>query len=541
MPAEHAADTLQEPRALRVIARFAILAAALLAIAAAVATLWWPFGWDQGIFAWIGGVIAAGGAPYRDAWDVKGPLTFLPFALVETLFGRVMWGIRTFDLVLLAGAALAVRYVVSRHAGPGAAIGAALLYALAYIGFGYWHTAQPDGWVALIALAGWAPLLSSERAAERTWVMAVTGLVVGLGVLAKPLYVLLAVIPLAALALTAGIRLRRRITLAGAFIVAAALPVVLCAAWLGARGALGAAIETYLRFNAELAAAGQQPVASVLRGMYRRMVERPAVLFALPAAGAGVIVLMRDARRTGVLLLGWLLIALLIVFVQGRLFGYHWHAVFAPLALLTGIGLGRLWRPDGTGSPAEVRIAVALHTAILASLIARQPVREVVALARHLEGSLSVSEYFEEFAYPGLGYSPLDDRAAADWLAARTDPGEPVLAWSDPAVNWLARRPAPGRFGFHIPVNSFDGTPLTDRQRAYRTELLRDLAASAPRYVLIAERALEFEPEYQLSIPGQFPALAEVLDREYREVERIGGWHILERRTPAHTAGSGEP
>ena len=67
MPAEHAADTLQEPRALRVIARFAILAAALLAIAAAVATLWWPFGWDQGIFAWIGGVIAAGGAPYRDA------------------------------------------------------------------------------------------------------------------------------------------------------------------------------------------------------------------------------------------------------------------------------------------------------------------------------------------------------------------------------------------------------------------------------------------------------------------------------------------
>ena len=293
MAVEHSHHTPKEPRALHVVPRFAIVAAAVVTAIAAVATLWWPFGWDQGIFAWIGGVTAEGGLPYRDAWDVKGPLTFVPFALTELVFGREMWAIRLFDLALLALAALAVRRIVGAHAGRGAATGAGLLYALAYIGFGYWHTAQPDGWVAIIALVGWAALLADTAAVARPRVMVAAGIVVGLGVLAKPLYILLALVPLGALALASEIPLRQRTRLAMAFAAGAAAPVVACAGWLAMRGGLGAALETYIRFNAELAGAGQKPLFGVIRGMYGRMVERPAVLLALPAAGAGVAVLAR--------------------------------------------------------------------------------------------------------------------------------------------------------------------------------------------------------------------------------------------------------
>ena len=531
MAVEHSHHTPKEPRALHVVPRFAIVAAAVVTAIAAVATLWWPFGWDQGIFAWIGGVTAEGGLPYRDAWDVKGPLTFVPFALTELVFGREMWAIRLFDLALLALAALAVRRIVGAHAGRGAATGAGLLYALAYIGFGYWHTAQPDGWVAIIALVGWAALLADTAAVARPRVMVAAGIVVGLGVLAKPLYILLALVPLGALALASEIPLRQRTRLAMAFAAGAAAPVVACAGWLAMRGGLGAALETYIRFNAELAGAGQKPLFGVIRGMYGRMVERPAVLLALPAAGAGVAVLAREARRTAILLGGWLLLALLIVLIQGRLFGYHWHAVFAPLAVLTGIGLGRLWRPKGGAPALEIRVAVALLTVLLASLVARAPARDAFGWLRYMAGNTTRAEYLEEYAYPGLGYSPFDDRAAAAWLAARTEPGESVLAWSDPAVNWLARRDTPGRFGFHIPVNSFDGTPLTARQLAYREELLASLGSRPPAYILVAERALRYEPDYQLSIPGQFPALADLIARGYEEAARIGTWHVFVRRS----------
>jgi hypothetical protein len=535
MPAEHADSAPNEPRALHVVPRFAILAAAVLTVLAAAASLWWPFGWDQGIFAWIGGTAARGGLPYRDAWDVKGPLTFAPFALTELVFGREMWAIRLFDLALLALAVAAIRRLVRSRAGPGAATGAALLYALAYLGFGYWHTAQPDGWVAMIALVGWAPMLADERAIGRPGVMAAAGIVVGLGVLAKPLYLLLALVPLGALALAGEIPPARRVRLALAFAGGAAAPVLICAAAFAIRGGLGALLDTYLGFNAELARTGQKPVVRVLRGMYGRMVERPAVLLALPAAAAGVAVLARDARRTAIVLGGWLLLALLIVFIQGRLFGYHWHAVFAPLAVLTGIGLGRLWRPNGGAPALEIRSAVALLTLLLASLIARQPAREVYSWLRHVTGEATRTEYLADYAYPGLGYSPADDRAAAAWLAGRTASGDRVLAWSDPAVNWLARRDPPGRLAFHIPVNSFDGTPLTARQLAYREELLADLGRGGPRYILIADRALQHEPDYQLSIPGQFPALAALLAAEYEETARIGGWHVFARRDSAGT------
>ena len=45
----------------------------LLLAAWAVTSLFWPFGRDQRIFAWVGDVILAGGMPYRDAWEGQDP------------------------------------------------------------------------------------------------------------------------------------------------------------------------------------------------------------------------------------------------------------------------------------------------------------------------------------------------------------------------------------------------------------------------------------------------------------------------------------
>ena len=74
----------------------------MLVVGYAAMSLRWPFNWDHGIFAWIAETIVHGGLPYRDAWDVKGPLTFYTFALVRAVTGRGMWGIRLFDLVVVA-------------------------------------------------------------------------------------------------------------------------------------------------------------------------------------------------------------------------------------------------------------------------------------------------------------------------------------------------------------------------------------------------------------------------------------------------------
>ena len=73
-------------------------------MAAGAASLWWPMGRDQGVYAWVGSVIVRGGASYVDAWEVKGPATHLIYALSQFVFGTGMWGIRLLDLVMLASA-----------------------------------------------------------------------------------------------------------------------------------------------------------------------------------------------------------------------------------------------------------------------------------------------------------------------------------------------------------------------------------------------------------------------------------------------------
>ena len=67
-----------------------LLAGAVVLLAAvpfiwAPGSLFLPLGRDQGIFAWVGGVILSGGLPYADAWEVKGPLSHFEKHLVRSL------------------------------------------------------------------------------------------------------------------------------------------------------------------------------------------------------------------------------------------------------------------------------------------------------------------------------------------------------------------------------------------------------------------------------------------------------------------------
>src|SRR5580698_5577710 len=115
----------------------------------AVSSLWLPYGWDHGCFAYLSDTILRGGMPYRNALDFKGPLTFYIFAALQAVFGRQMWAIRAFDLMLLACAGVAGIRVGSRFVSRRAATCTMLVLVLAFASFGNWYTAQPDGWAAL--------------------------------------------------------------------------------------------------------------------------------------------------------------------------------------------------------------------------------------------------------------------------------------------------------------------------------------------------------------------------------------------------------
>src|SRR5438034_5994313 len=60
-------------------------------------TIYWPFDYDQGTFAYGGSAILRGEKPYIDFWDIKPPNIFYEYAIAFTLFGKSVLAIRLYD------------------------------------------------------------------------------------------------------------------------------------------------------------------------------------------------------------------------------------------------------------------------------------------------------------------------------------------------------------------------------------------------------------------------------------------------------------
>ncbi|MGH2584784.1 MAG: hypothetical protein ACRDJE_07700, partial [Dehalococcoidia bacterium] len=109
-----------------------------------------PFGSDQAIFAEVGRTISNGDFPYTDAWDQKPPGIFLIYTVAIHGPLGVMRNVRVFDLVWVVTAAIVLMELGRRWwTLPAGAIGGLLYGALYVTTTGYWHSAQPDGFLAL--------------------------------------------------------------------------------------------------------------------------------------------------------------------------------------------------------------------------------------------------------------------------------------------------------------------------------------------------------------------------------------------------------
>ncbi|HEX6644008.1 MAG TPA: hypothetical protein VF037_04990 [Gemmatimonadales bacterium] len=466
-------------RALRALISLSIAGAAAIAALWAVASLTWPFGWDHGAFAWVGDVIVRGGMPYRDAFDVKGPLSFYPSALVQLVTGRGAWGIRLFDLVLLLAAAAVVFRVASRFAGRAAGIGAAGVWVLAYANTGFMNTAQPDGWVAWILLLAAAPfLLGDPRPGPLRF--AILGAGVAVTALLKPHYAAFLVVPAAAIACDPRpeARTRQALAVAAGFLAPIAL-------WLGvaaATGSFSAYVDAFIRFNSAKNSAGL--LGAVATSLSYGALADPALLVAFPIAVAAIPLVARIDRRAGWLLGAWVGVALPLVLLQRPYYPYRLHILTPVLAILAASFLAMPDR-DGTAIPGAPSRGALAGTFLLLALatFGRFPLGEAVRAARFVAGRISAESHYARYA--SWHATAADERAAAAFITDSLPPG-PVLAWNHPAVAFLAGRPAAGRFQIETPVSARLAPALRDRY----LRLLEAELGEHPPSVVVTEDTL---------------------------------------------------
>jgi 4-amino-4-deoxy-L-arabinose transferase-like glycosyltransferase len=149
-------------------------------------TIFWPFDYDQGTFAYGGAAVLRGDRPYIDFTDIKPPNIFYTYATAFAIFGNTVRAIRIFDY-LNALVTIALLFLLAtrlwkntpwRHIS---AVMASLAFVLQYYIFGHWDTAQVETYSLPFLLVAML-LVIPNRALRETRSLALRSMLAGLAI-----------------------------------------------------------------------------------------------------------------------------------------------------------------------------------------------------------------------------------------------------------------------------------------------------------------------------------------------------------------------
>ncbi|MBI3663582.1 MAG: glycosyltransferase family 39 protein [Acidobacteria bacterium] len=495
-----------------------VLPVVLLGLLLGLSTLAYPWtDWDTPSATYLGQVVLEGGAPYREAWNVKAPGVYFAYALSILLSGKSALGIRIFDLLWQCATALVLagagaRMFRSERAGLFAGFG----YLLVYYSQNYWNWAEADGLISLPLAAGFLFLLRGmESDRGRDWGLAAFW--VGLAALFKLIFGFVGVAMLAAAFVKPpawrGLLLRRVAPLA----VGVSLPLLATAAYLRSHGALDEFLLTQFVVAPELTGRLRALVHAgcIVKSLVRPVLLPLYIVFFLAVYSLGRTLRRRMEWRVPAVFCGaWFLTGALTLVLHGAYFGYHFLPLFAPLAVLAGSAFetitDKLW-------PLKLSRKSLLALAGL-GLLCLMP---VVKLGQRAYFSWQVlSGRAPAVAWRELG----------TYLRERTKPDDQIFVWGNvPALYLYAERRSCSRFIFSYFLS------LQWKRVNYQPAFLAELRAGKPRYfVLIKEgkpNACSGHEIGALEAFERFSELKQIVAGEYETEKETVDYIVYRRRT----------
>ncbi len=507
-------------------ARVAFVCAAVLTALWLSASFWFPFGWDQGFFASVGDVIVRGGMPYRDGWEMKGPLTYYGFALAQWLFGRHMWSIRIFDLPLLIAGMAALASVVGRLASRMAGWWAAIVYALWIGSLTWFHAAQPDGWVASLMILAALPLAARKPSVGQ---LAFSGMLIGCATLVKPLYLGFLAAPLIQIAGQPRSERGSKLALAASVSLAALVPPLLAVAWFAYRGALRDLVDVHLLYTLRVySGSASARLREMTTGVLRYFLAGTVTL-ALPVIVIGVRTLWRTSRSSALLVITWAMVAVACVAVQGKFYKYHWIPLFPPLVILGTVGFHKLLMAMSEKIEAKSAESLKLLCGVSVSLtafvvlqLAIVPATSVGQWLQLMAGRIGSDQYYTSHA--AGGFVAGDDMKAARYIRERTQSTDGVAVWGNNAlIGFLSGRANPTRFVYAMPLT--EGGPHSPRD-AYRREYISALLKNPPAYFVVG---VPWGSTHKDQVLHDFPELEALLHGRYTMETQVGALDLYHR------------
>ena len=497
--------------------RLLLALTALLLPIVAIPYLQLPFAGEHGIYAFGAWRMSQGEVPYRDFWNMNTPAVFLVHRAADALFGHAMRSIRLLDLLWTLATLWFLHRVSRRAFGEPAASLAVLLATVTYFTLGHQPTAQRDGWclLPLLAMLDGAARSSPSARGDRRLAFGI-GLGSALAFWLKPPFLLPS-------AVCAVVFLRRRprphgvlIALGAAQFLVVTLAVLLYFWW---HGALRDLYENTVLFNSEYTRE-RYSLAEQARIFGRLALAGPMWLVGTVAC---LVALGRAPARPFIALIA---ACVVVVVVQGKLYGYH----LAPLRLLlcatTAALVASLWdaRTARVASRAAVVgiMALAIGSSVQAFRIQQYP------------------QIWQLLFRGGAVTVRREEVSLAEMLAARTQPQDTILVWGEGTpgiVHYLAERRSPTRFTLSYPFSmQHADSPLVAR---WRREFIEALRRAPPRMVVVVggDAWEELKNVDSAASFERFTELRDFVAENYRPVARLPGrrgeYQVFVRNGPA--------
>jgi hypothetical protein len=507
------------------------LALACFLLALRLPSLVQPMGADQGLYAYAGERIHAGGLPYRDAWDQKPPAIHLAYAAMRTAWPHDS-AVPAADLLLAALIAWLLRDVGAALATRGVGQASALLFlllsnpAFARLG-GVAVRAQCETFIAA-AVTGAFFLLSRSRQGAGTWKLLGAGVLFGLACAFKynaAVYLLAGVFALL---------LWKRVTpgVLGVLAIGFVLPAAVLVAWLAAGRALADLYEATVVYNLQYSGetyAGPLHMATYLLTFPIRHARIDA-LWLLGGGGCAVLLLAWARAREGLIVVGWVAAACLTIAINGsRELPQYFVQAGPPLALAAAWAGAMLWnRRRIVNAAAGVVLAIAVWRVNDFPKLAASTRHD----ARYALGQIDRTQHLEAYGdRTTRKYSALAILELGEFMTARSAPHETVYVFGFSCGSYVqARRASASRFFWSRPVI----VGFNEGRPGYGVDgVLDDLRRNAPAIVALQERDWFPDVDNSAHFFMNTPPLAAWLQTGYDQVDGPDGFEVWMKRDPA--------
>ena len=443
-----------------------------LVLAIRIRLLGIPLERDEGEYAYAGQLILQGIPPYKLAYNMKFPGTYVAYAAVMSLFGQTISGIHLGLLLVNAATVALVFFLARRLINVTAGFVAAASYTLLSISptvLGF--AAHATHFVVLFVLGGML-LLLDQNAHARFGRLFVSGTLFGLAVVMKQpgiFFALFAVIYLITTGIVSGLRPKEWFVRALIFNCGVILPLAMMCLLLVYAGVFRQFwfwTVDYAQQYGTLVRLGY--VGPFLLGRISEVIGANWPVWAL-AGGGALAGIWNERLRAGTLFLLGLLFFSALAVCPGLYFRHHYFVLVLPaVALLAGTGISALASALAGRATASKVVPLIVTAAALASPLVQYKklffefspaqVSRMVYAGSAFPEALRIAEYLRE-------HTTVDDTIA-------------VLG-SEPEIYFCSRR--------HSATGYIYTYPLMEPQkyaRQMQEEMISEIERANPKYLV---------------------------------------------------------